>query len=92
MKNEDVSVNIMELLDEYSPDESLFSEEDSDMLRLKKIVYSRLDETDRRILIVYAHLGNVRDTAEVFRVSSTTIWWRIKQIREKIMEIYENDN
>lgn len=80
----------MGLLDDYRPDDGIFSEDEDIVRILKKIVYTRLDETDRRILIVYADLGNVRDTAEIFRVSSTTIWWRIKSIKEKIKKYVDD--
>lgn len=78
--------DIYEVLDEYKPDYGIMSETDENIRRLQRIVYERLDETDRRIILSYAELGNVRDTATLFKVSPTTIWLRIKRIRNKIKE------
>lgn len=83
-KEERPDIDIASILEEYAPDRSVFRDEGEKAHRTKVAVFRDLDETDRRIILVYAHLGNVRDTAEVFRVSSTTIWNRIRQIRERI--------
>lgn len=87
MKDEKIDIN--GILQEYSPDYSVFREEDDRIHLTKVAVYNELDETDRRIILVYAHLGNIRDTADVFRVSSTTIWCRINDIKKRIKEYLE---
>lgn len=83
------SFNIYGVLDEYSPADDVLSEDDISVHRIKKIVYNRLNETDRRILLAYAEIGNVRDTAKLFKVSPTTIWIRIQEIRNKIKNYLE---
>lgn len=73
--------NIYETIDEYRPDLNIFSNEDETILKIKKIIYYRLNETDRRIILTYTQLGNIRDTAKLFKVSPTTIWSKIKKIQ-----------
>lgn len=78
--------NIYDVEAEYKPEDDVFSEDEENVNRLKKIVYTRLNETDRRIILAYAEIGNIRDTAKLFKVSPTTIWLRIKEIRNNIKD------
>lgn len=82
MKNIDTP-DIYEILDTYKPDNSLFTNEQEDMLRLKNAVYS-LSEPDKRIILLYAHYGNLRDVAKILKVSVTTASKHIKRIRLQI--------
>lgn len=76
--------NIYEVMDEYAPDYSIFDEDSDDIRKIKRIIFNELSETERRIILSYAQLGNIRDTAKLFQVSSTTIYTEIKKIRNKI--------
>lgn len=78
--------NIYDVESDYAPVDDVLSEDDIIVQLSKKIVYTRLDETDRRIILAYAEIGNIRDTARLFKVSPTTIWIRIQEIRKKIKE------
>lgn len=80
------SFNIYDVESDYAPVDDVLSEDDIIVQLSKKIVYTRLDETDRRIILAYAEIGNIRDTARLFKVSPTTIWIRIQEIRRKIKE------
>lgn len=80
------SFNIYDVESDYAPVDDVESEDDIIVQLSKKIVYTRLDETDRRIILAYAEIGNIRDTARLFKVSPTTIWIRIQEIRRKIKE------
>lgn len=82
------SFNIYDTLEEFSPDYSVFCEDDFDISKLKKIIYTRLTETDRRIILAYAQLGNIRDVAALLKVSPTTIFNEIRKIRNKIYEYF----
>lgn len=76
--------NIYEVMDEYALDYSIFDEDSDDIRKIKRIIFNKLSETERRIILSYAQLGNIRDTAKLFQVSSTTIYTEIKRIRNKI--------
>lgn len=78
---------IYALEDEYKPSDDIFSEDDILYSNLKKIICNDLNETERRIILSYAEIGNIRDTAKLFRVSPTTIWNQIKNIRIKIIKL-----
>lgn len=81
------SFNIYEVLDEYKPYDDIFCEDDITISKIKKIIQNDLNETERRIILSYAELGNLRDTAALFKVSTTTIWNQIKQIKIKIIKL-----
>lgn len=82
--------SIYDILDMYRPNDSIFDEDDEDIKKLKKIIYNKLDETDRRIILEYAEIGNTRDCAKLFKVSHTTIYLKIKEIQNKIKNEYNN--
>ena len=86
MKQDDF--DIYEVMDEYAPDYSVFDNDSDDIRKIKRIIFNELSETERRILLSYAQLGNLRDTAKLFQVSSTTIYTEIKRIRNKIYECF----
>ena len=69
---------------DYAPSSDIFCDDSEQVARLKKIICNNLDETERRIILAYAELGNLRDTAKLFKVSTTTIYKQIKKIRMKI--------
>lgn len=79
-------VSIKDMLEDYKPDNGLFSEEDEKINRLKNIIYKKLDEVDRRIILMYAELASLRKLGRELGVSSSTALSRIREIREKIME------
>lgn len=87
---EKAETNIYEILEEYKPNDSIFDEDEENIRRIKKIIYNSLDETDRRIILEYAEIGNSRDCAALFKVSPTTIYLRIKEIQKKIKDEYYN--
>ena len=78
--------NIYDVEDEYKPSNDIFNEDDIIIDRIKKVIYNTLDEPDRRIILAYAELGNIRDCARLFKVSPTTIWNKIKSIKIKIIK------
>lgn len=69
---------------DYEPNDDIFCEDSEKFRRLKHLICNKLNETERRIILAYTELGNLRDTAKLFRVSTTTIYKEIKKIREKI--------
>ena len=59
--------------------------DDDKMYRLKEII-DNLDDLDKAILIVYADEGSMEKTGKKFNVSSATIYYNIKRIRNIIKE------
>ena len=88
-------INIYDVEDEYRPDDGIFSDDDITIHRLKHIIYDDLNETERRILLAYVELGSIQKCARLFKVSPSTIWNRIRDIKSKInnkLDILNKDN
>ena len=73
---------LKKILEEYVSD--IFVDDDK-MYRLKEII-DDLDDLDKAILIVYADEGSMEKTGKKFNVSSATIYYNIKRIRNIIKE------
>lgn len=79
-------ININDIIDDYKPDNTIFSTEDEKILLLKNIIYNKLNEVDRRILLMYAHLNSLRKLGKELGVSPSTALKKINEIRTKIYE------
>lgn len=79
------SINIMEILQTYKVNEDIMNEEDELIQRLKYLIWNLLDETERRILLLYASLGSMRKTGAVLGCSASTVYIWVKKIREKLI-------
>lgn len=74
------------ILEEYLPDDGLFSAEDERMNALKHIIYEKLSETDKRVILLYAELGSQREVGRKLGVSASTVNILIKRIRNEILK------
>lgn len=81
-------VNIYNILEDYIPDDDLFSEEDRKINLVKHIIYDVLTESDRRIILLYTELGNIRDVGKMLKVSSGTAFLQIKRIQNFIKTLF----
>ena len=82
--------NIYAILEEYEPDPDIFRNTD-EMYDLKILLDERLTDTEKRLLFTYAEVGDLKNTAHIFHVSTTTMMNEIKKIRAKILDaIKEN--
>ena len=75
-------ISLKNIQEEYVSD--IFVDDDK-MYRLKEII-DDLDDLDKAILIVYADEGSMEKTGKKFNVSSATIYYNIKRIRNIIKE------
>ena len=75
-------ISLKKIQEEYVSD--IFVDDDK-MYRLKEII-DNLDDLDKAILIVYADEGSMEKTGKKFNVSSATIYYNIKRIRNIIKE------
>lgn len=82
-------IDIKAILEDYKPDNDLFSEEQEKINKLKNIIYNNLSEVDKRIILMYAELGSLRKLGKELGVSPSTALFRIRDIRNKINE-YNN--
>lgn len=78
------------ILEEYLPDDDLFSSEDARMNALKHIIYEKLSEIDKRVILLYAELGSQREVGRKLGVSASTVNILIKRIRNEILKHLDN--
>lgn len=82
MKSHKQQISLQKIEEEYIGD---FLKDDDQMFKLKQII-ENLDDLDKAILIVYADEGSMEKTGKKFNVSSATIYYNIKRIRNIIKE------
>ena len=77
------------LLREYSDKEEDIMEDDDETLQVFDAV-SKIPESDRIILYLYAELGSLRAVGRTLGVSYSTARKAVQEIKNKIYEILEN--
>jgi len=73
-----------EIVEDYKPDYSIFNDEPELTNNLKQIIYDKLDEVDKRIILLYAELGSLRKLGLELGISTSSAWIKINEIRNKI--------
>lgn len=79
-----------QILNDYKPDNSLFSEESPEINTLKNIIFNNLDEVEKRVILLYAECGNFRKLGKELGVCASTARTEIIKIRKKIYAYYIN--
>ena len=77
-------LNIKEILEDYQPSYDIFNEEDELIDKLKHIIYFKLNEVDKRIILMYAELKSLRKLGLELGISVSSAWIKINEIRDKI--------
>lgn len=83
-------MTIYDILEIYKPDDSIFSEELSSVHKLKHIIYTRLKESDKRIILLYAEYGSVRQVAKMLHISLSTMYAQLDRIKKTILLLYNH--
>ena len=79
-------LDIKDVLLEYSGSTGDIFEECSNLVyQLRRVIYTELSESDRRIILLYAELGSQRKVGKVLGCSASTVNQKIKQLRELII-------
>ena len=77
-------MNILnQLRNEIEPDVWVDSEE---IYNIKDIILHTLDENDRIVFLLYLEYNSMGKVAKLLHVSTTTIYYLIKKVREQIKE------
>ena len=77
-------MNILnQLKDEMVPNVWADSEE---IYNIKDIILHTLDENDRVVLLLYIEYNSMGKVAKLLHVSTTTIYYLIRKVREQIKE------
>ena len=75
-------MNILnQLKDELKPDVLVDSEE---LYNMKDIILHTLDENDRIVFLLYLEYNSMGKVAKLLHVSTTTIYYLIRKVREII--------
>lgn len=83
-------INMLRAERDYEYREDIFDERDERIIYLLRIVWHDLTKNERRLLILYAECGsNCSKTARQLGVSPPTISSAIKDIRMKVLNIYD---
>ncbi len=83
-------INMKRILEDYLPDDDIMSEEEFRVNAIKHIIYDKLSETDKRVILLYAELGSQREVGRKLGVSASTVNILIKRIREDILKYFKN--
>lgn len=76
---------LLDIISQYSPNYSIFDEDDEIIAKLKKVIFEKLSESDRRIILLYANYQNLRKVSEQLNLPITTVWRHIKKIQKNIV-------
>ena len=74
---------LTQLKDEMEPDVLVDSEE---IYNIKDIILNTLDENDRVVFLLYLEYNSMGKVAKMLHVSTTTIYYIIRKVREQIKE------
>ena len=83
-------INMKRILEDYLPDDDVMSEEEFRVNAIKHIIYDKLSETDKRVILLYAELGSQREVGRKLGVSASTVNILIRRIREDILKYFNN--
>lgn len=76
---------IMEVMNEYAPNEDMFSDEEEYMYQLKKALEA-LQPADKIIMLMYCESGSLRETGKELGVSHTIVYKQIQKIRQQMYD------
>ena len=77
--------NLKKVMEDYKPDETIWREDDDDMLLLKRALDS-LEDSDRIIFVLYAEWGSLRKVGKKLGVSHSIIYKNISRIKRQIYD------
>jgi len=82
--------NIQELYEDYLETDDIFTDEPKNITRLKYIIFHKLTEPERRIILLYTELQSIRKVAKMLNVSPASAWISIDTVKRKIRNEYNN--
>lgn len=74
---------------EYAYDEDIFNEDESKVNILKYIIFNKLNQVDRTIILLYTDYQSYRKLGRRMGMSHMTIRTEVLRIRKIILEEYE---
>lgn len=80
-------MNIKQLYQDYLPVDDIFTEEPEKVRKVKYIIFNKLTEPNRRIILLYAELQSIRKVAQKLGISAASAWLRITEIKNEIKNL-----
>lgn len=80
-------MNLRQAMKDYEPQNSIWSNDDEKMTRLKTAVW-QLPEEYKRVMILYAEVGSQREVGKILGVSPSTVCNLLKIIKQLIKDNY----
>lgn len=80
--------NLKNILEDYTKDDSIWSEESPKVKVLKDAIDLKLNEAEKIILLLYAETGSMRQLAKDLEVSHSSVIKEIDEIRMKVLDYY----
>lgn len=80
-----ILTNLKKVMEDYKPDETIWREDDDDMLLLKRALDS-LEDSDRIIFVLYAEWGSLRKVGKKLGVSHSIIYKNISRIKRQMYD------
>lgn len=77
-------MTIQQIYNDYLPDNSIWSEEEDKVRKVKNIVFHKLTEADRRIILLYADLQSLRKLGKMLGISTASACITVQRIRKEI--------
>lgn len=78
-------IDFKKVFEDYQPNDDIFNDDDEKIDRLKRVIFDKLSEVDRRVIILYAELQSQRAVAKKLGVSASTVNILINRIRKDIL-------
>lgn len=75
------------IMEDYQPNDDIMSEDTEEMNRLKHIIFDKLPEVDKRVILLYSELQSLRKVAKYLGVSPSTAYILISRIRKEIKRL-----
>lgn len=82
----DKKISIKELYQDYGEVSDIFSTEPTKVQKVKYVIFHKLSESDRRIILIYAELQSIRKVAQKLGISAASAWLTISKIKQHIKE------
>lgn len=92
MKTDEVIAEFRKIKQEYNYNPDIMNEEDERLIRIKKIIDTKLSLADKTIILLYVDCQSYRKLGARLGVSHMTIRREVQRIKKIILEEYNNDH
>lgn len=92
MKTDEVIAEFRKIKQEYTYNPDIMNEEDERLIRIKKIIDTKLSLADKTIILLYVDCQSYRKLGARLGVSHMTIRREVQRIKNIILKEYESNH